>query len=93
MSTDTDIPEHVLRHFAQVLWTIEEPLQLAVLPRDAWVLLGVIQFASRNPALSPNHKEIVERCGRAIQGALNYFSPDPLIAEVMEQGWNPEMDR
>ncbi len=89
-----DPPEHVLRHLIELLWTAQTPLQLAIVPRDAWILLGVIQYASRNPALSPDQKVIAEQAGRALQRVITQFANnDPLLARTMEQGWNPEYDR
>lgn len=85
-----DIPEHVLRHFAEVVWKDERPIQVAIKPRDAWVLVGILQFAWRNPALSREHKHLIESYARQLQAALG---GDVLIEKYLERGWNPDYDQ
>jgi hypothetical protein len=73
------------------IWNDPQHLHLAVTPRDAWITTAVIQFACRNPQLSPSQREIAERVGRALQGALAAISP--VGAEYLEMGWDPTFDQ
>jgi hypothetical protein len=88
--TQHDIPPELLARL-KALWTNEQPMLIALKPRDAWVALGVIQFASRNPGLSPMHKQAIEQFGRGIQQGLTDL--DPALGPYLEMGWNPEHDR
>lgn len=72
------------------LWRIEQPIAVSLKPRDAWVALGVIQFATRNPALTPEQRAIVTAFGREIQRGLAGF--DPVFDRYMEMGWDPDHD-
>lgn len=85
-----DIPPHVLRHFAEVVWKDERPIQVTIKPRDAWVLVGVLQFAWRNPGLAQEQKDLIEQFARQFQAALG---GDPLIEKYLERGWNMDYDQ
>ena len=73
------------------LWQIKQPIVVAILPRDAWIALGIIQFASRNPALSPAQRQLIEAFGRELQRGLSQL--DPILDRYLEMGWNPAFDR
>jgi hypothetical protein len=73
------------------LWRIEQPIVVSILPRDAWVALGIIQFATRNPMISPTQRQLIESFGRELQRGLAQI--DPSVEKYLEMGWNPEFDR
>jgi len=58
---------------------------------DALGMLGIIQFAARNPSLSPQQKALVETFGRDLQAAL--VARVPALAQMAEAGWWAEYDR
>jgi hypothetical protein len=68
----------------------QEPITVTMKPWDAWVTVAVIQFASRNPQLSPTQKDQAVAVGRALQAMLAQLSPE--AAQYLEAGWNPELD-
>lgn len=72
------------------LWQEPRTLRISMHPRDAWIAVAVIQFASRNPQLGDTQRDATVRVGRAIQGALLEFVP--AAAALLEDGWNPEKD-
>jgi hypothetical protein len=72
------------------LWSDDVNLRVQILPRDAWTAVAVIQFATRNPQLSPTQRDAAIRVGREIQEALVMRSPE--AASYLEDGWNPAKD-
>lgn len=85
-----DLPEAVLATLYG-LWRMNVPLPLTLLPRDAWIVLGVVQYAARNPQLSDREREVVTAVGRALQRQIAQL--DPRLDEYMEQGWDPAFDQ
>ena len=85
----SDLPSEIAAMFGR-LWPMTSPIVVHLLPRDAWIVLGVIQFASRNPNISESHRTVMEHFGRAIQNRLAEI--EPAGAPYMEQGWHPEFD-
>jgi hypothetical protein len=63
---------------------------LQISPRDAWVAPGVVQFATRNLALSAHQRHMIERFGRELQRGLTAL--DPRLRAYLEMGWNPALD-
>lgn len=60
-------------------------------PFDAYVLLGCLQFAWRNPQLSAAQKRIIESFGRQLQRVFD--RPEtPLLQLTSELGWRIEFD-
>jgi hypothetical protein len=72
------------------LWHNKRPIAFHMLPRDAWTVLGIVQFASRNPQLSPKQSELVEHFGRSLQEAISAIEPG--AAPYLEMGWDPQYD-
>jgi hypothetical protein len=61
-----------------------------ILPHDAWVALGVVQFATRNPALSAAQRQIIERFDRELRRGLTAI--ELRLRAYLEMGWNPALD-
>jgi hypothetical protein len=72
------------------LWRIEQHFVFSMTPRDTWIALGVIQFASRNPQLSPTHREVMRGIGEQLQATL--VALDDRLAPYLEMGWDPQFD-
>ena len=68
------------------------PIHLQVDQFAAFQLVGVLQFAWRNPALSESMRQTIESLGRKLQGAFSE-ADTPQIALTLEQGWHREYDR
>ena len=85
MTNTHDIPPEAMAALAKI-WHDQRHVRLAIVPRDAWMTVAIIQFACRNPQLSPEQREIAERVGRALQGALAALSP--IGAEYLELGFD-----
>ena len=85
-----DLPDDLKGPLIQ-LWRMEQPILVSLKPRDAWLVLGIVQFASCNPALSPAQRQLIEAFGRAIQERLAEF--DPVFARYLELGWDPAHDQ
>lgn len=85
-----ELPEGLAEPLMQ-LWRNERPITVQLRPRDAWVALGVIQFATRNPALSADQRRMVEQFGRELQRVLAGI--DPRLAPYLEMGWDPAHDQ
>jgi len=73
------------------LWRIEQPIVVSIKPRDAWTALGIIQFSTRNPAISPRQRQLIEAFGRELQRGL--VAIDPSLEKYLEMGWDPKFDR
>ena len=72
------------------LWEDPRSLIVSMRPRDAWVAVAVIQFASRNPQLGGEQRAAAVRVGRALQHALTMLDPDS--GRYLEEGWDPRKD-
>jgi hypothetical protein len=70
---------------------LQQPIYIQILPRDARVALGIIQFATRNPNITPEQLQIIEAFGRQIQRGL--IAIEPALAPYLEMGWNPAYDQ
>jgi hypothetical protein len=90
MATTDDLPPG-LRDALIRLWRLPQPIHVQILLRDTWAALGVIQFATRNPALSAEQRQIIERFGRELQRGLVLI--DPTLEPYLEMGWDPQHDR
>lgn len=78
------------QQFMRRIWNSKQPLVMHMLPKDAWIILGILQYATRNPGLRAEHKELIERFGRVIQSMFEEVEPDS--APYLEKGWNPVFD-
>jgi hypothetical protein len=87
---ETDLPPEVQQIFER-LWPMKQPIVVHILPRDAWIALGIIQFATRNPALSARHRQLIEQFGRELQRSL--VAIEPRSEKYLEMGWNSEFDQ
>jgi hypothetical protein len=83
------LPPDVLRVLKQ-LWESTERLHIDISPKDAWTTVAVIQFASRNPQLTPGQRASAITVGRKLQEELELFAP--AAARYLEDGWNPAKD-
>jgi hypothetical protein len=84
-----ELPPEVLR-VLKALWESTKPLNISITPKDAWTTVAVIQFATRNPQLSPTQREQAMLVGRKLQEELELFAP--AAARYLEDGWNPAKD-
>ena len=66
------------------------PLPVTINIQEAWLLISGLQLASRHPGISPYMKSALENIGRQFQQAI--VERHPQAAELIEFGWNPEMD-
>jgi hypothetical protein len=90
MSAPDEIPADLLEPLKR-LWQTEQPILIQMKPRDAWSIVGLIQFASRNPHISPTQRQLLERFGRELQRAV--VAIDPVFEKYIEMGWDPKHDR
>lgn len=74
------------------IWGETVLLQMNILPRDAWILVGFLQMAWRHTDLSDEMKKTVETFGRQIQEAICALSSNPVLHEAIEMGWHTEFD-
>ena len=84
-----ELPPEVLAVLRQ-LWEETRPLHITISPKDAWTTVAVIQYASRNPQLTPGQRASAVAVGRKLQEELELFAP--AAARYLEDGWNPEKD-
>jgi len=89
-SANADLPADLKGPLIR-LWRIRSPIVVSIKPRDAWVALGIIQFATRNPALSVTQRQLIETFGRELQRAL--VAIDPSLEKYLEMGWDPTFDQ
>jgi len=72
------------------LWVIKKPIRWSMRPREAWIILSVIQFASRNPMLTPTHQKLMRELGDQLQRAIVAIEPE--AGQYLEMGWDPQFD-
>ena len=87
--SDQDMPPAVFAVLKQV-WESKEKLYISLSPQNAWTTVAVIQYATRNPQLSPVQREAAIAIGRSLQNAIQQFLP--AAADILEEGWNPDKD-
>lgn len=68
-----------------------ELLHFALRPGDAFQVVAVLQYAWRNPALSPVQRGTVESLARGLQRLIARI--DPEVGAILEMGWHTEYDR
>jgi hypothetical protein len=64
-----------------------EPAVVTLGPWSAWVLVGALQLAWRNPAMPPKQRAVLEQLARPVQTCFS-----GLLAEVLEEGWDTSKD-
>jgi hypothetical protein len=84
-----EMPPEVLKVLTQ-LWKSTKQLNISISPKDAWTTVAVIQFATRNPQLSPTQREQAMFVGRRLQEELELFAP--AAARYLEDGWDSGKD-
>jgi pantothenate synthetase len=87
--SNEELPPAVLA-VLKALWESDRKLHISISPKDAWTTVAVIQFASRNPQLSPTQRDQAIAVGRKLQEELELFAP--AAARYLEDGWNPAKD-
>jgi hypothetical protein len=68
------------------------PVRVEMRPFDAYVVVGLIQFAWRNPQLDDKQKGLLEEFGRGLTAALGQMGA-AFTASVLEDGWDRALDR
>jgi hypothetical protein len=63
-------------------------IPLLIGPFSAYCLVAALQLACRHPDLGDAMAETMEHLGRSVTAGL----PPPVQA-VLEEGWNPDLDR
>jgi hypothetical protein len=61
-------------------------------PFDAYVVVGLIQFAWRNPQLDDKQKGLLEGFGRGLTAAIGHLGAR-FTADTLEDGWDRSKDR
>jgi hypothetical protein len=90
MSVPDEIPDELLEPLKR-LWRSEQPILFQLKPRDAWSIVGLVQFAARNPQISPTQRDLLEQFGRELQRGV--VAIDLVFEKYMEMGWDPKHDR
>lgn len=67
-----------------------EPVTFEVPPFDAFSIVGLLQYAWRNPALDDGQRSMLEQFGRAVQKAV--ADQCPTAGDLLEDGWNRALD-
>lgn len=84
-----ELPPEVLAVLTQ-LWQSDVHVHISITPRDAWTIVAVIQYATRNPQLSPAQRDAAITVARILQEAIQ--DRFPAAADLLEEGWNPAKD-
>jgi hypothetical protein len=90
MSTAPDEPSPEVLAALKRLWMDPRKVHLVMRGSDAWTTCAIIQFACRNPELSPTQRAVAERVGRELQAAVATLAPD--LQGTLELGWDPAHD-
>ncbi|MDX2215465.1 MAG: hypothetical protein SFY66_19535 [Oculatellaceae cyanobacterium bins.114] len=67
-----------------------EPIEMAIMPFRAFVLVGQIQLALRHPQNRGPSADVARDMAIRLQARLGQIHP--AIAEALEHGWHPEFD-
>jgi len=89
MSAPDEIPDELMEPLKR-LWRTEQPILIQMRPRDAWCVIALVQFASRNPQISPTQRALLETFGRELGRAV--VAIDPIFGKYLEMGWDPQFD-
>lgn len=66
------------------------PIRMKMPPIIAFYLVSTLQMALRHPEFPPNVRVEMDRMARHLQAKLG--EGNPLVAEMLELGWNPGYD-
>jgi hypothetical protein len=87
--TPDDLPPEVLPALAR-LWKVRQHINVRILPRDAYLIAAIIQFADRNPALSESHHELLYAFGNQLIDGVARL--EPTLEKYLNWGWDPLHD-
>jgi len=68
----------------------KRPLSVNIQIRDAWILVGGLQLATRHPELTEPMKSMLGVIARHFQGAITRLYPE--AQPLLEMGWDSEYD-
>lgn len=72
------------------LFKIRQQINVRIYPRDAWVVVALLQFADRNPALDESHHALLHSFAENIIEAL--VNIEPILEPYIAMGWNPDLE-
>ena len=90
MELPEDFPTEIIQPMAR-LWRRREKLIFRMLPRDAYMIAALLQFANRNPALTDEHQEVLRDFANQLIAAVANI--EPIMEPYLLLGWNPEHDQ
>lgn len=72
------------------LWKIRQHVSVRILPKDAWIVVGLLQFADRNPNIEDSHHEALRWfAGELIAALINI---EPRLEPYIMAGWDASKD-
>lgn len=88
-SLPPDFPPELVEPLT-ALFKMRQHINIKVLPREAWIIVGLVQFADRNPNLEPQYHEMLRWFGdQIIEGLVNI---NPVLEDYLAMGWDPKYD-
>jgi hypothetical protein len=86
---EQDMPTELIEPIIR-LYKRRERLNFRMLPRDAFAICALLQFADRNPGLEPDHHAVLQDFGNQLIAAIANI--EPILEPYMLLGWNPDHD-
>lgn len=72
------------------LMKIRQHINIKILPRDAWVVVALLQFADKNPQLLPDqHEQLHMFAEQMIEALVNI---EPGLEQYILMGWDSAYD-
>ena len=87
---DQGFPTELIEPMAR-LFKRRDKLNFRMLPKDAYMIAALLQFADRNPGLRENHHEILRDFANQLIAAVANI--EPIMEPYLMLGWNPEHDQ
>lgn len=87
---DKGFPTELIEPMAR-LWKRRERMNIRILPKDAYMIAALLQFADRNPGLTEQHHALLhDFANQLIELVANI---EPIMEPYLMLGWNPDHDQ
>ena len=86
---DAGFPTELIEPMAR-LFRRREKLNFRMLPKDAYMIAALLQFADRNPGLTDDHHTILRDFANQLIAAVANI--EPIMEPYLLLGWNSDHD-
>lgn len=86
----TELPKELIKPLTR-LWKNRQKINVRMLPRDAYMLAALLQFADRNPALTEEQHDLLYKY--ATELIIGVTQIEPALGPYLQMGWDSSYDQ